>query len=106
IPLRYEDANGRTREVGLDVQSVTRDGNSEPYAIERSSGVLRIRIGNANVFLPHGVHTYRIAYETTRQIRYFEDHDELYWNVTGNGWDFPILRASAEVRLPSGARAT
>ncbi len=106
IPLRYEDADGRTREVRLDVRSVTRDGESEPYATERGSGVLRIRIGKADVLLPPGVHTYEITYETTRQIRYFDDHDELYWNVTGNGWDFPILKSGAEIRLPAGARAS
>lgn len=106
IPLRFEDASGRMREAGLDVLSVTRNGNPAPYDVERNAGLLRIRIGDANVFLPHGAHSYQITYETTRQIRYFEDHDELYWNVTGNGWDFPIRKASAEIRLPSGARAT
>ena len=40
-----------------------------------------------------------------RQIRFFEGHDELYWNVTGNGWDFAILEAVAEVRLPGEAAA-
>lgn len=106
IPLRYEDASGRTREVGLDVLSVKRDGREERYTTERGSGVLRIRIGDPNVLLPHGMHSYEITYDTTRQIRFFDDHDELYWNVTGNAWDFPILRASAEIRLPAGARAT
>ena len=38
-----------------------------------------------------------ITYTTGRQIRYFDDHDELYWNVTGNFWQFPILKASAIV---------
>ena len=31
---------------------------------------------------------------------FFEDYDELYWNVTGNGWIFPIDRASASIELP------
>ncbi|MEO3386144.1 DUF2207 domain-containing protein [Mesorhizobium sp. CAU 1741] len=106
IPVRYEDAAGRMREVDLDVVSVTRDGSDEPFAVERGSGVVRIRIGDAGVLLPHGEHVYDITYDTTRQIRFFEDHDELYWNVTGNGWDFPILAASAEIRLPNGAQAT
>ena len=106
IPLRYEDADGRMREVGMQVRRVTRDGTAERYAIERGSGILRIRIGNADVLLPRGVHTYEITYETTRQVRFFADHDELYWNVTGNGWDFPILESSAEIHLPSGAHAT
>jgi hypothetical protein len=106
IPLRYQDPSGRTREVGLDVLSVKRDGRDERYATERDSGVLRIRIGDPDVLLRYGPHSYEITYETTRQVRFFDDHDELYWNVTGNAWDFPILRASAQIRLPSGARAT
>ncbi len=106
IPLRYEDASGRMREVRLDVTGVTRNGQPERYATERGSGVLRIRIGNPDVLLQPGVHTYAISYETTRQIRFFDDHDELYWNVTGNGWDFPIRSATADVTLPAGANAT
>ena len=42
----------------------------------------------------------RGRYRTDRQIGYFEDHDELYWNVTGNGWGFFIDQASATVHLP------
>lgn len=106
IPLRDEDAQGKIREVGLDVVSVLRDGRPEPFATERSSGVLRIRIGDGDVRLTPGVYTYEIAYDTTRQIRFFDDHDELYWNVTGNAWEFPIRQASAQVTLPRGAKAT
>src|SRR5690606_12758466 len=103
---RYEDAQGKIREVGLDVVSVLRDGRPEPFATERSSGVLRIRIGDGDVRLTPGVYTYEIAYDTTRQIRFFDDHDELYWNVTGNAWEFPIRQASAQVTLPRSAKAT
>ncbi len=106
IPLRFEDASGRTREVDLTDISVTRDGQPERFTTKRESGVLRIRIGNASVTLPHGEHDYAISYRTTKQIRYFEDHDELYWNVTGNVWDFPILKARAEIRLPKGAQVS
>ena len=106
IPLRYEDASGRTRQVRLEVQSVTRDGRPEPYTVEQGSGVLRIRIGDADTMLRRGEHSYEIRYATNRQIRFFDDHDELYWNVTGSEWVFPIRRASAEINLPDGARAT
>ena len=41
-----------------------------------------------------------LGYKTTRQLGFFDDHDELYWNVTGNGWAFPIDRATANVVLP------
>src|SRR5690606_36587505 len=77
-----------------------------PYAVERNSGVLRIRIGDADRLLAPGPHTYEITYDTTRQIRYFDDYDELYWNVTGNGGDFPILKTSAGIRLPPRATAS
>ena len=105
IPLRFQDEAGRMREVGLDVTSVTRNGEPEPYTTQRSSGMIRVRIGSPDVFLSLGEHTYEIAYRTDRQIRFFEEHDELYWNVTGNAWAFAILEASAEVQLPGNATA-
>jgi uncharacterized membrane protein len=32
-------------------------------------------------------------------LGFFDEHDELYWNVTGNNWAFPIDKATATVRL-------
>jgi hypothetical protein len=50
---------------------------------------------------PHrGQHEYVIAYRTTRQIGYFADFDELYWNATGTGWTFVIDVAEARITLP------
>ena len=88
--------------VPFEVVSVTRDFRPEPHHIESISNGKRLYIGDADVFLPHGIYEYEITYRTDRQIGYFEDHDELYWNVTGNGWDFPIDTASARITLPAG----
>jgi len=44
------------------------------------------------------------TYRTNRQLGFFRDHDELYWNVTGNGWKFPIDVATATVLLPPNVR--
>ena len=41
-----------------------------------------------------------IRYRTTRQIGFFDDFDELYWNATGTGWTFPIDFAEARITLP------
>ena len=41
-----------------------------------------------------------IRYRTTRQIGFFADYDELYWNATGTGWTFPIDMAEARITLP------
>src|SRR5690606_26758593 len=37
----------------------------------------------------------------SRQLGFFDNHDELYWNVTGTGWAFAIESATARVHLPS-----
>lgn len=106
FPLYAEDADGRRIKVDFDLISVERDGEPEPYHTESISGGIRIYAGSADVYLDTGNHTYTITYTTARQIRYFEDHDELYWNVTGNGWLFPINSASATVTLPPGVEPT
>ncbi len=44
-----------------------------------------------------------ITYRAANAVRFFKDHDEFYWNVTGNDWKVPIEEASAFVALPSAA---
>lgn len=87
-----------------NVRKVRRDGRREPYEILKEGNAYQIRIGDADVYLDPGEHTYEIEYEVKNQIRYFETHDELYWNITGNYWLFPIEAASARISLPEGAR--
>ena len=106
FPLTMEDEEGRTIRVDFEVLSVTRDGRPEAWHTEPISGGIRIYAGSADVLLDPGEHTYVITYRTDRQIRYFGNHDELYWNVTGNGWMFRIDQASARVTLPEGAPVT
>jgi len=59
-----------------------------------------LRIGRGDVLLARGSHTYEITYRTARQVGHFPDHDELYWNVNGNGWSLSFDHISAEVLLP------
>jgi uncharacterized membrane protein YgcG len=105
FPLTFTDDDGREREVGFRIVSVERDGRPEPYRTESIRRGIRIYFGSADVLLDPGFHQYRLTYETTRQIRFFDTHDELFWNVTGTEWAFPIHRASAAVTLPEGVRA-
>ncbi len=104
FPVRYNDQNGYRRQVGFDITSVTRDGEPEPYFTKMSGDHERIYIGEKSVYLARGEYTYIITYETSRQLRYFADYDELYWNVTGNKWAFPIDKAIARIELPEGAK--
>jgi uncharacterized membrane protein YgcG len=100
FPTRYENHRGTRVVVPFEVVSVQRDGKPENYTIERLDNGVRVRIGRAEQMLELGTHEYRIVYRTARQLGFFDGHDELYWNVTGNGWPFTIERATARVQLP------
>lgn len=104
--LYAQDARGFRQKVDFELMSVERDGRPEANHTESVSGGIRIYAGSGDVLLQPGEYTYTITYRTGRQIRYFDDHDELYWNVTGNGWLFPIEQASASVALPNDAVQT
>ncbi len=81
----YRDSLGNKVNVPFKVERVTRNGAAEPFVLERLANGMRVRVGLAQAPLPHGPHTYEIAYRTARQLGFFEEHDELYWNVNGNG---------------------
>ena len=103
IPTVYTDRVGNRVRVGFDVQEVQRDGRPQPYVVERIANGQRIRIGSADVIIDRGPHTFLIVYRTNRQVGFFDNFDELNWNVTGNAWLFAIERAEALVHLPPGA---
>ncbi len=105
FPTKYQDRYGQHYTVDFNVQEVLRDGEPEDYHSEDLSNGVRIYLGRKDVFLNPGPYTYRITYTTNRQLGFFKDFDELYWNVTGNGWTFGIEKASASVQLPEGAAA-
>jgi uncharacterized membrane protein YgcG len=100
FPTRYTNRVGAQVRVGFEVLEVQRNGAEEPWHTERQGNGVRVYMGSAETSVPPGVHVYSIRYRTTRQLGFFEDHDELYWNATGNGWVFPIDVAEARIRLP------
>lgn len=100
FPTRYKDRLGNKYNVGFSIIKVLRDGAPEIFRTENRSNGIRIYIGDKNHYLKKGEYTYAITYRTNRQLGFFDQHDELYWNVTGNDWAFPIDKASATVRLP------
>ena len=101
FPTTYKDRAGNRVSVDFTLLGVEKDGQPEPYHTKDRSNGIGIYAGQSNVFLKPGVYTYTISYQTNRQLGYFEEHDELYWNVTGNGWEMRILNATATVTLPS-----
>jgi uncharacterized membrane protein len=101
FPTKYKDDYGNNINIKFDVLEVLRDGNPESYHTEKLNNGIRVYFGRSDYFLPTGEYTYTIKYITDRQIGYFDNYDELYWNVTGNGWDFLIEKVTATVNLPA-----
>ncbi|HEX4606022.1 MAG TPA: DUF2207 domain-containing protein [Candidatus Angelobacter sp.] len=106
FPTRYKDRAGNGYSVLFQVVSLSRDGNSEPYHTEDLKNGVRVYFGSSSYDLPPGPHGYQFTYRTNRQLGFFADHDELYWNVTGNGWKFPIDAATTTVFLPANVRGS
>jgi uncharacterized membrane protein YgcG len=103
---RYFERDDATSAYDYRVLGVERDGRPEPYEVSTDANAYRIRIGDPEVLLEQGPHSFLIRYEVKNQVRYFEDYDEVYWNATGNYWAFPILRVRAIIELPPGAVIT
>lgn len=106
FPTRYQEKTGGSRLVGFEILSVTRDGTEEPFFTKQLNNGIRVYMGDSDHHLSSGIYTYTLQYRTDRQLGHFTDFDELYWNVTGNDWKFPIESASATVRLPESVPPT
>jgi uncharacterized membrane protein YgcG len=103
FPTVYKDRFGNRVTVGFKVLEARRDGAHEPYRVESAATGRKIYLGQKDIFLSPGVYTYTLKYRTTQQLGFFREFDELYWNVTGNAWTFPLDQVEAEVVLPPGA---
>jgi uncharacterized membrane protein YgcG len=104
FPTRYE-GDGRVVRVGFTIDGVERDGHAEPWRRESIPDGVRIKIGDADQDVAPGPHSYVIHYTTTRQLNFSNPNfDELYWNVTGNFWRFPIDAVEVRVHLPQAAQ--
>jgi len=103
FPTKYKSKSGLNYHIGFKMLGAEIDGKSSPYHLASRSNGVRIYVGDKNKQVGAGVHTYTISYHVNRELGYFKTHDELYWNVTGTGWRFPIEKAVALVQLPPGA---
>lgn len=104
IPYKYDDRGNAVR-TPLEVLSVTNEsGKDWNYRIKKTGNVMNIRIGDPKKYV-EGLQTYVIAYKVENAILFFDDHDELYWNVTGNYWWAQIKKVSANVFLAADRKS-
>jgi len=104
FPTRYRGRRGNQVRVDFTLLGAQRDGYPELATTEPIANGVRIKIGNPDKTLDQGEHRFILRYRTTRQIGRFDGYDELYWNVTGSGWAFPINNAEARIRLPQAVK--
>ena len=104
IPYRYLDkSNNKHFKTPIENISITNQDNQElPYTKSQSNNYLELKIGDPDKTI-EGLQVYNISYTVTGVLNYFDDHDELYWNVTGDDWKVPVEKISVEVTLPPHA---
>ena len=102
LPTSRKDVDGNNIRVNYTIVEVYKNGEKESYFTEKEGSDLVIYVGNKNKMLSPGYYDYEIIYETAGQIGFFEDFDELGWNVNGES-DRPVDKVSCEVHLPNNA---
>jgi len=107
IPVRYETLQGFNYHLDLRVSSVLDEGGQPlEYEESREGQYKRVKI-----WVPGATDEARtvfIEYSVENALRFIDPedsdfeagHDELYWNVTGDEWEIPILAATARVAVP------
>jgi uncharacterized membrane protein len=99
IPYKYEARGGAFKLRVSNITVTGKDGNSIPFEKSTTGGNVVLKIGDPDVYVT-GVNEYNIIYTVKRAINFFDDHDELYWNAIGTGWEVPISASQAVVRAP------
>jgi hypothetical protein len=101
IPVQYQTPQGFGYQLRLEVRDVV-DGSGEPLRVEQSRERHYLKL---KIWVPDArdaTRTVRLRYRVPNGLKFFEEHDELYWNVTGDEWDVPIQSATATILLPEG----
>lgn len=102
IPVEYRTPQGFNWTLGLELVGATDDAGTA-LRVERSRERHYVKY---KIWVPGAQDTRRtvnLRYRARNGLRFFQDHDELYWNVTGDEWEVPIEAAAATVELPTGA---
>ncbi|GKS60255.1 hypothetical protein YTPLAS18_37820 [Nitrospira sp.] len=102
IPVEYRTPQGFNYSLRIDQVTVT-DELGAPLKLEQSR---ERHYRNFKIWIPGAVdaiRTFILKYRVRNGLKFFKDHDELYWNVTGDEWDVPIEHASARIILPASA---
>ncbi len=100
IPVTYLGADNNEYTIPIENMTVTdAEGASIDNKVSASNGNLTIRIGSPSRTVT-GAQSYVLTYRAKAAVNFFDDHDEVYWNITGSDWEVPINNVHATIRLP------
>ena len=101
IPVRYTDPRGYLYSLGFRMIEVV-DETGAPHRAQasREGRYVNVRIGDPDRTVVGRV-VYVLRYRVSSVVAHFANHDELYWNATGNEWEALIESSSATIRLPA-----
>ena len=100
LPLSYTDGYGISHQTSYHINQVLLNNQTSDYHIQHSQDQYSIDIGSSNLSLTPGIYTFTIQYHVDDAINFLKDEDELSWNITGNDWDFPIIKVEGSIQLP------
>jgi len=108
VPVKYRSPQGFSWSIRLDDTGATDAATGAALQVERERQGADLKF---KIWVPgaeDATRTVVFRYRVANGLRFFDDHDELYWNVTGDQWDVPIEAARARIELPAavtGVRA-
>ena len=102
VPVDYHTPQGFNWTLRLVDVSAT-DAEGAPLKVEQARDRHYVKF---KLWVPgaeDATRTVVFRYRAVNGLRFFVDHDELYWNLTGDEWDVPIEAVTARIQLPSAA---
>lgn len=103
IPVEYDGPGGFNYSLFLsDIHANLISPSGDPLRIEKHRQGRNLEF---KIYVPDASDSRRVIvlhYRVSNALRYFDDHDELYWNVTGTDWQVPVGNVSAHIVLPQG----
>ncbi len=101
LPKYNFSRNGDRRRTNISLQSVTVNGEEKPYKMTEIGNYLYIEPVKP-LELPSGIYTYRFSYLIDRAVWYYDNFDELYWDITAKTLKNVVGSTNAVVYLPNG----
>lgn len=99
IPVRLRHDGTHDRRYPISDVTVSSETAPDSVSLEDAGNDLRMRVGDADRTVT-GAHTYVLRYRVEGALNRFDDHVELYWNVTGDDWPVSIGSTSVTVEGP------